>query len=108
MCIEHACRSGVDKRSNLTAAEVGANMILAPLQCGVRRDPLHPGTYRMERALLKPSSPEAKAVNHSTAATCALEGRAEARSYSHSISGLDCRPRPGGCDVGFACALGGH
>src|SRR4051812_24111055 len=82
MCIEHACCSGVDKRSNLTAAEVGANMILAPLQCGVRRDSLHPGTYRMERALLKPTSPEAKSVNHSTAATCALEVRVEARSYT--------------------------
>src|SRR6478672_11071017 len=82
MCIEHACCSGVDKRSNLTAAEVGANMILAPLQCGVRRDSLHPGTYRMERALLKPTSPEAKSVNHSTAATCALDGRVEARSYT--------------------------
>ena len=57
-------------------------MILAPLQCGVFRDLLHPGTYRMERALLKPTSPEAKAVNHSTTATCALEGRAEARSYT--------------------------
>ena len=36
----------------------------------------------MERALLKPTSPEAKSVNHSTAATCALEGRVEARSYT--------------------------
>src|SRR6478609_7194911 len=86
MCIEHACCSGVDERSNLTAAEVGANMILAPLQCGVRREPRHPGTYRMERALLKPISPEAKAVNHSTTATCALEVRAEARSYTRFFS----------------------
>src|SRR6478752_4176026 len=93
MCIEHACCSGVDKRSNLTAAEVGANMILAPLQCGVRRDSLHPGTYRMERALLKPTSPEARSVNYSTAATCALEGRVEACSYTLIRCFPSTRPR---------------
>ena len=36
--VEQACCSGVDGRSNLTAAAVGVSMILAPLHCGVFRN----------------------------------------------------------------------
>jgi hypothetical protein len=60
MLFEQACCSGVEARANLTAEAVGVSMILAPLECGIFWILLHLGSYRIEGALSKPSSPRSK------------------------------------------------
>src|SRR5512135_3779654 len=76
--IAQAARSGVDGRSNLTAATVGASMILAPLHCGVCRDQRHPGTYRRKRALSKIPPTGSKPQGIEKQAPTPSEGRRKA------------------------------
>src|SRR5512142_2879066 len=83
--IAQAARGGVDGRSNLTAATVGASMILDPLHWGVCRDQQHPGTYRRKRALSKIPPTGSKPQGIEKQAPTPSEGRRKAVVTPKSI-----------------------